>query len=138
MTKIGAKVSFERKLVELEKVVEQLKAGNRPEEFYPDDIDGFRSWRRPGVFDNWVSRNVDAPKGAYPIMAKRLRELLSELEAHSVKGLLQQIQELKKICGALAKQNTEMESIIRELSDRLDVAGKLTKADRSKIIELYR
>ncbi|MBY3367260.1 MerR family transcriptional regulator [Rhizobium laguerreae] len=136
--KISAKVSFERKLLELEKVIDQLKVGRRPENYYPDDITGFRSWKRPDVFDAWVSKNIDAPNGAYPEMAKRLRDLLTELEGYSIKGLQKRIQEMKKLITAMAKQNTEMESIIRELSDKLEMVGKLTQSDRVKIIQLYR
>lgn len=71
--KVSAKTSFERKLVELERAVKQLKQGDYPTEYFPDNVSGFRAWERVGVFDAWVNKTVDAPNGSYPKMAEELR-----------------------------------------------------------------
>lgn len=136
--KIDAKTSFERKLQELEGVVEILKNGNYPLEPFPDNVIGFRNWRRAGVFDAWISKTIDAPNGSYPDLAVKLRALLQDVEKYSLKGLRRQIRERDQSLSMLAKQNTELEALVRELADKLDVAGKLSRSDRSKVIQLYR
>ncbi|MDZ7872454.1 MAG: hypothetical protein U5N27_04330 [Rhizobium sp.] len=136
--KVDAKTSFQRKLTELEKIVEQVKNGIQPAEPYPKNVKEFRAWKRNGLFDDWVSKSVDAPNGAYPEMARKLRGLLDELELHSTGHLRKTIRQLNHLIEALTKQNVELECTVRALSDKLDVSGNLDKADRSKIISLYR
>ncbi|MCD4661910.1 hypothetical protein [Agrobacterium sp.] len=136
--KIDARTSFERKLNELEAVVETLKNGRYPLEPFPDNVIGFRTWQRAGLFDAWISKTVDAPNGSYPDLAARLRVLLQDIEKYSLKGLRRRIRERDQTLSVLAKQNTELEALVRELADKLDAAGKLSKADRSKVIQLYR
>lgn len=135
---ISKRQSLEVKIAELAKVANLLEHGKRPRHWYPETIDEFRSWERPGEFEGWISKSVDAPSGNYPDLAEKLREVFEKIDKYSITGLRLKIRAQAKEISALAKQNAEMESLIRELSDRLDVVGRLDANDRSNIIQLYR
>lgn len=135
---LSKRQSFERKILELSRVAELLKQGKRPEGWYPETLQDFRAWECPGEFEGWVSKAVDAPSGDYPELAQELRKVFETIDRYSITGLRETIRLQAKEISVLARQNLEMESLVRELSDKLEVAGKLDVNDRSKIIRLYR
>ncbi|MDK4728740.1 hypothetical protein [Rhizobium phaseoli] len=135
---ISKRQSLQLKIAELAKVADQLERGLRPEGWYPETIEEVRQWERPGVFECWVSKSVDAPSGPYPQLAEALRQVLQKIEDHSLNGLRRTIRKQKGEISALTRQNVELESVVRELSDKLEVAGRLDANDRTKIIQLYR